>query len=196
MEHALSNEIKMKLKHILRTSKCNHKIEIIKEVDIKRAHIYCKINQLSGQVTGPLIEHYIKDKYGMKKNKSSSCNGDLHHNEHNFEIKASNGGKDHNKFNYVQLRMNHMCEYILTAYYLNDENVETEGELFIFKLTKINMKSLILQYGGYAHGTKQKLGEITQEDLENSTNDKEYAIRPKYGDKCWNALLQFRVQEI
>ena len=73
---------------------------------------------------------------------------------------------------------------------------ETEGELFIFKLTKINIKKLIFKYGGYAHGTKQKLGEITEDELENPINDKEYAIRPKYGSKCWNELLQFRVQEI
>jgi hypothetical protein len=35
-----------------------------------------------------------------------------------------------------------------------------------------------------------------REELENPTNDKEYSIRPKYGDQCWNELLQFRVQEI
>jgi hypothetical protein len=85
---------------------------------------------------------------------------------------------------------------ILNNDYINYDNIETEGELFIFKLTKINMKIIILKYGGYAHGTKQKLGEITIDDLENPTNDKEYAIRPKYGDKCWNELLQFRIQEI
>jgi len=190
----LSNVIK--LKHILETSICNHKIEIMKELNIKGAHIYCKIHQLAGQISGPLIEHYIKSKYGMKKNNSSLCNGDLSHNQRNYEIKVSNGGKEHNKFNYVQMQMNHECEYILTAYYINNDNIEIEGELFIFKLTKINIKKLILKYGGYAHGTKQKLGEITEEDLENPQNDKEYTIRPKYGDKCWNELLQFRVDEI
>jgi hypothetical protein len=132
----------------------------------------------------------------MTKNNSSLCNGDLHYNQTNFEIKTSNGGKEHNKFNYVQLRMNHNCEYLLTAYYLNYENVETEGELFIFKLNKIDIKKIILKYGNYAHGTKQKLGEITEDNLENLTNNKEYVIRPKYGDKCWKELLHFRVQEI
>jgi hypothetical protein len=191
-----NDEIKIKLKYILEISKVNHNIEIMKQPNIKRAHIYCKIHQLSGQVSGPLIEYYIKKKYGMIKNNSSLCNGDLQYNQTNFEIKVSNGGKEHNKFNYVQLRMNHSCEYLLTAYYVNCDNIETEGELFIFKLTKIDIKNIILKYGGYAHGTKQKLGEITKDDLENPTNDKEYAIRPKYGDKCWNELLHFRVQEI
>lgn len=190
------DEIKTKLKHILCISNCNHKHEIMKEPNIKLAHIYCKINRLSGQESGPLIEFYIKNKYGMTKNNSSLCNGDLHHNNIDFEIKVSNGGKTNNIFNYVQLRLNHNCEYILTAYYINDSNIETKGELFIFKLNKIEIKKLILKYGGYAHGTKKKLGEITEADLENPTNSKEYAIRPKYGDDCWNELLQFRIEEI
>jgi hypothetical protein len=189
-------ETKIKLKHILGLSKCNHKIEIIKQPNIKYAHIYCKINQLSGQVLGPLIEYYIQVKYKMIKNNSSLCIGDLQHNQTNIEIKASNGGKENHKFNYVQLRMNHTCEYILTAYYIDEDNLETMGELFIFRLNKADMKKIILKYGGYAHGTIQKLGAITEEDLNNPTNDKEYAIRPKYEDKCWCDLLQFRVNEI
>jgi hypothetical protein len=189
-------EMRIKLKHILDISKCNHNTEIIKQPDLKYAHIYCKINQLSGQVSGPLIEYYIKNKYEMKKNNSSLCIGDLQHHQTNIEIKISNGGKENNKFNYVQLRMNHYCEYLLTAYYICNENLDQMGELFIFKLNKTDMKKIILKYGGYAHGTIQKLGKINQEDLENITNDKEYAIRPKYGDKCWCELLHFRIHEI
>jgi hypothetical protein len=74
--------------------------------------------------------------------------------------------------------------------------VETGGELFIFQLSKPDMKKMILLYGGYAHGTKQKLGAITEADLDDPMNDKEYAIRPKYGDLCWKALLSFRIQDI
>ena len=182
------------LKKRLAISKCNHKIEIMKE-DLKGAHSYCKDIGLSGQVTGPLIEYYIQNKYGMIKNKSSSCNGDLQYKQINYEIKVSTGGTENNKFNYVQLRMNHDCQYILTAYYLHEYNVDEEGELFIFKLTKPDIKKIIVNHGGYAHGTIEKLGKITEEDLE-TLNNKEYAIRPKYGDKCWNDLLQFRIQEI
>jgi hypothetical protein len=189
-------EIRCKLTYILDSSEINHKIEIMKEASLKDAHIYSKIHNLSGQVSGPLIENYIKNKYNMIKNNASSCSGDLLCNEINFEIKVSTGGKENNKFNYVQLRINHTCEYILTAYYLSYENVHNNGELFIFRLNKENIKRLILKYGGYAHGTVHKLGEITKEDLDDETNDKEYAIRPKYGDKCWNELLQFRIDEI
>jgi hypothetical protein len=188
-------EMKLKLQQILNLSKCNHKLEIIKQPNIKYAHIYCKINQLSGQETGPLVENYIKEHFDMKKNKASLCIGDLQYNQTNYEIKVSTGGKDNNKFNYVQLRINHSCEYILTAYYINDDNIENMGELFIFKLKKSELKYVILNYGGYAHGTMKKLGPVSEEDLENEMNDKEYAIRPKYGDKCWCYLLKFRIDE-
>lgn len=146
----MEEENKAKLKYILGISQCNHKIEIMKEDTIKRAHIYCKINQLSGQVSGPLIEYYIKTKYNMEKNNASLCLGDLQHNKVNLELKISTGGKENNRFNYVQLRMNHDCVYIFTAYYLCEDNIDNEGELFIFKLNKDDIKKLILSYGGYA----------------------------------------------
>ncbi len=131
----------------------------------------------------------------MIKNKSSLCIGDLQYNQINFEIKISMGGKNNNNFNYVQLRINHYCEYILFAYYIDKSNIDSLGELFIFKLNKKNIKYIILTYGGYAHGTINKLGLITSDDLENELNNKEYAIRPKYGDKCWLELLNFRIDE-
>ena len=191
----MTDAVKNQLQYILNRSNINHSVEILKEESVKNAHIYCKINQLSGQVTGPLIESYLKEKYNMTKNSASLCIGDLKHKDVDLEIKASNGGKNNNKFNYVQLRMNHKCEYLLTAYYLCSENIETLGELFIFKVNKETLRNLILNHGGYAHGTIAQLGAITIQDLENPTNDKEYAIRPSYGDKCWQTLLTHRVQE-
>ena len=189
--------IHLKLKNILHLSKCNHKNEIIKQSsNIKDAHIYCKINQLSGQISGPLIEYYIKNTYNMSKNNSSLCIGDLKYKNKNIEIKISTGGKENNKFNYVQLRINHKCDYILTAYYLSEKNIKNNGELFIFRLNKNNIKNIILKFGNYAHGTIQKLGIINKKDLNDHNNDKEYAIRPKYGDKCWNELLKYKIDNI
>jgi hypothetical protein len=189
--------IHLKLKNILHLSKCNHKNEIIKQSsNIKDAHIYCKVNQLSGQISGPLIEYYIKNTYNMSKNNSSLCIGDLKYKNKNIEIKISTGGKENNKFNYVQLRINHNCDYILTAYYLSEKNIKNNGELFIFRLNKNNMKNIILKFGNYAHGTIQKLGIINKKDLNDHNNDKEYAIRPKYGDKCWNELLKYKIDNI
>ena len=194
-EDVSNDKIRIRLLDILTISKINHDAEILTQPTLKHAHIYCKINKLSGQLSGPLIEKYIKCKYSMLKNNASLCNGDLRHNQENIEIKASNGGKDNNKFNYVQIRVNHTCCYILTAYYIHNCNIDVLGELFIFKINKDDIKKIIFNYGGYAHGTKNILGDITIDDLNDNTNRKEYAIRPKYDDDLWNELLQFRIDE-
>ena len=191
--------VRKRLKLFLDSSKINHKKEILKQETLKDAHIYCKVNNLSGQESGPLIETYMKEKFNMIKNNPSSCIGDLRAiglidtEDKNVEIKISNGGKANNKFNYVQLRMNHDCDYIFTAYYLDYTNLNQTGELFVFYLNKPKIKELIAKYGKYAHGTIKKLGKISKSELNNSSNMKEYALRPKYGDKCWNELLKFRI---
>lgn len=193
-----NNDLKAKLKQFLDSNRSNkiHKEIIMSQPTLKHAIIYCKINNLSGQFTGPVLENYIKINYNMTKNNASLCNGDLKCNEINVEIKVSTGGKENNKFNFVQLRMNHNCEYILIAYYIDYTNLDNLGELYIFKLNKENIKPIILKYGGYAHGTIGDLGEITMDDLNDTDNPKEYALRPKYGDKCWIELLNYRVSEI
>jgi hypothetical protein len=132
----------------------------------------------------------------MSKNSASKCVGDVRCNDINYEIKVSNGGKTNNKFNFVQIRMNHECEYLFTAYYICESNIDSLGELFIFKITKEQIKDLIVKYGGYAHGTKEKNGIITIESLNNTSNVFEYALRPIYGDKCWIELLNYRINRI
>lgn len=184
------------LRRILESSNINHEISIMNEPTVHDAHVYCKINNLTGQVAGPMIEKFIKQKYSLEKNSAKDCTGDLRWNDTNIEVKASLGGKNHNKFNFVQIRMNHSCIYLLTAYYLTETNIDNLGELFMFKLTKSEMKQLIVKYGGYAHGTIEKHGLITEESINAENNEKEYALRPKYGDKCWNELLSFRITEL
>ena len=189
-------EITNKLKDLLEPQR-DHKKEILKLNTIKDAHIYCKINNLSGPMTGPLIEYYIKEKCIMKKNNAKDCIGDCKDRfmEDN-EIKASGGGKGHDMFNYVQLRSNHKLDnYILTAYYLTYDNYMNGGELFLFKIKKNDISPLIFKYGGYAHGSKSKLGEITLEDIKDINNSKEYALRPKYDSPLWKELLEYRVSE-
>ena len=70
-----------------------HNEKILACDTLKAAHIYCKLNNLSGQFTGPVLEKYIQKKYNMTKNNASLCNGDLQCDGANYEIKASNGGK-------------------------------------------------------------------------------------------------------
>ena len=191
-----TNEYYIKLKAQLEPQK-DHKIEILKCKDLHEVNVYCKANRLIGQQLGPLTELYLIAKCQMTKNKAADCIGDCKDKYmKDNEIKASGGGKCHNKFNYVQLRPNHKIDnYILTAYYLNDDNINDLGELFIFKIKKEDMSPLIFNYGGYAHGTKVKHGEITLEDLNNVNNSKEYDLRPNYGGDLWKELIKYRVKE-
>jgi hypothetical protein len=181
-----------KLKEHLDRSTINHTQEILKEQSLKNAHIYCVLNGISAQHYGPLIEKYIREKNKFSKNTAADCNGDCSKDNKNAEIKVSLGGSKHSKFNWVQLRLSHNIDYyILTAYHLTTANVEAGGELYVFKVPKDNMITLIANHGGYAHGTLSEHGAITLADLNDPANKKEYALRPSYGDKCWLDILKF-----
>lgn len=169
------------------------KYEIEKEPSLKMAHLYCIKNQISPQICGNLIEKFMISHYRIFRNNASSNIGDLCINKVNYELKTSFGGKTRNKFNYVQIRMNHSCSYILTAYYICELNIHSFGQLFIFRLSKRDMVNLISKYGSYAHGTKKSLGPITIESITDISNTKEYALRCTYGSNCWNDLLLFSI---
>lgn len=188
-------QIYLQLQNLLSYSKIDHRKEILNCKDIKSAHIYCKINHLPGPIFGSLIERYILQKFQMKRNVPSENNGDVQYNGTNYEIKSSLGGKKNEQFNFVQLRPNNLCDYLLFAYHLSVNNIDSKGELYIFKLSREQMKQFILKYGTYAHGTRSKNGPITNEDLDNTSNVKEYVLRPKYGDVCWNELCKYRCTE-
>jgi len=191
------------LQALLDLSRVNHKTQIMLEPTLKDAHIYCKMHRLSGQVTGPLIEHYlIATTPGWTKHKSSLGIGDAGVVDpatgtvQNIEIKASLGGeRTHREFNYVQIRLHHPIHiYVLTAYHVDSSNLDALGELYVFHVTHDQMKDLLARHGSYAHGTVTKHGAITRTDLDDeTTNTKEYALRPKYGDACWQALLVHRI---
>ena len=189
----MESELYEKLVKILNNDSEND--EILNQNDLHHAFIYCKINNINCPASGTMLEKYIKTKYEFT-GASNETAGDVCGHSSGIEIKISLGGKLHNKFNYVQLRMNHDCSYVLIAYYLSKKNVKKLGEVFIFRIEKEQLKSIILKYGGYAHGTIKKLGPITIEDLNNDNNNKEYAIRPKYDDKCWIELMRYRIHEI
>jgi hypothetical protein len=185
-----------KLEEHLLSSKNLHEIQILKEQTLKDAHIYCVIHSISSQQYGPLLEKYIRTKFNYDKNKSSDCIGDCSKDNKNVEIKVSLGGKKHNKFNFVQIRPSHDCDiYILTAYNLSLDNLHNEGELYIFKIPKKDLKNIIVLYGGYAHGTIKEYGKISIDTINHKNNNKEYAIRPSIGSNCWKELLQFRIYE-
>ena len=185
-----------RLKEHLTLSNVKHENQIMKLTTLKEAHTYCVIHGISAQQYGPLLERFIQTKFNYIKNKAENCNGDCSKNGKNSEIKVSLGGATHTKFNFVQIRPFHDCDtYILTSYHLTPENVETEGELYIFKVPKTEIKKIIILYGGYAHGTIKEHGKITIDSLNDNTSTKEYALRPTINDDCWKSLLPFKISE-
>jgi hypothetical protein len=190
-----SERVKRLMEH-LSLSKVNHEKQVMALATLKEAHTYCVIHSVSAQQYGPLLERYIRTKFNYIKNRAQDCVGDCFKDGKNSEVKVSLGGTTHTKFNFVQIRPSHDCDvYILTAYHLSLKNVETEGELYVFKVPKSDIKKIIVSYGGYAHGTIKEHGAITIDSLNDENSVKEYAIRPVINDDCWNALMVYRVHE-
>lgn len=186
-----------RLREHLALSKVNHEDQIMKLDTLKEAHTYCVIHGVSAQQYGPLIERFIRTKFNYTKNRAEDCTGDCSKDGKNSEVKVSLGGATHTKFNFVQIRPSHDCDtYILTAYHLSFENVESEGELYVFTVPKSEIKKLVVSYGGYAHGTVKEHGKMTMDSLNDEKNGiKEYALRPTINNDCWKALMAFRVPE-
>jgi len=155
-----------RLREHLFLSKVIHGDQLMKLSTLKEAHIYCVIHNISPE---PLLERFILRKF-------NDCS--------NIEVKVSLGGA---KFNFVQIRPSHVC--VLTAYHLSRENVEAEGELYIFKVPNSDIKKIIISYGENEHGT------ITNDTLNDEKSMKEYTIRPTINDECWKALMEFRINE-
>lgn len=186
-----------RLREHLALSKVKHEDQIMKLDTLKEAHTYCVIHGVSAQQYGPLIERFIRTKFNYTKNRAEDCTGDCSKDGKNSEVKVSLGGATHTKFNFVQIRPSHDCDtYILTAYHLSSENVESEGELYVFTVPKSEIKKLVVSYGGYAHGTVKEHGKMTMDSLNDEKNGiKEYALRPTINNDCWKALMAFRVPE-
>ena len=186
-----------RLREHLALSKVKHEDQVMKLDTLKEAHTYCVIHGVSAQQYGPLIERFIRTKFNYTKNRAEDCTGDCSKDGKNSEVKVSLGGATHTKFNFVQIRPSHDCDtYILTAYHLSFENVESEGELYVFTVPKSEIKKLVVSYGGYAHGTVKEHGKMTMDSLNDEKNGiKEYALRPTINNDCWKALMAFRVPE-
>lgn len=180
------------LRRILSVAKPDHGKLIMRSRSLKDAHVYCVINQLSGQTYGLLLEKFIGERFGYVSNRANERSGDISRSGVNYEIKVSLGGRKFNKFNYVQIRPNHICStYILTAYHLSSHNLDDQGELYIFRLSKDEICDIVSKYGCYAHGTGKQNGEISSPLNENM----EYALRPSYGSRCWADLMRYRITE-
>ncbi|AET72877.1 hypothetical protein PGAG_00423 [Phaeocystis globosa virus 12T] len=131
-------------------------------------------------------------KIGPPLNETS---GDGNKNGVNYEIKTSIHAHK-SKINFVQIRPDHNVDYyILIAYNMYDN--EYFGNAHIFRVPSNELYSLIIRYGGYAHGTCSKLGEIRFDNIKG--RNCEYALRcdpnAKKGKsfELWNEFIKYEV---
>ena len=127
-------------------------------------------------------------------NPINETSGDGSKNGNNFEIKGSFHAKK-SRFNFVQIRPDHTIDYyILVVYNMHEEGI---GRAYIFKVPSNDLYHLVVEYGGYAHGTKSELGEITFENMKG--RGCEYALRGDPNAKkgkglaLWEELLKYDV---
>jgi len=142
------------------------------------------------------IEKIIKTDLNMgdTKNKTS---GDATKGENNYEIKYSGHSKK-SIWNFVQIRPDHDVQfYLLLGYNLYDKSDKDIGKGYVFKVRAENMYNLIIDYGGYAHGTIEKLGKITKYNIKG--RNCEYVLRCDPNSKkgknkeIFNELIKYEV---
>ena len=148
-------------------------------------------NYLSPQSTE--LEKICKTdlKIGPRINETS---GDGHKNGKNYEIKSSIHANK-SKLNFVQIRPDHNVDYyIFIAYNMYENDI---GRGYIFKVPSNIVYGLVVEYGGYAHGTCAILGKITPDNIKG--RNCEYALRcdpnAEKGKNydLWNQLKKYEV---
>ena len=126
----------------------------------------------------------------------NSTSGDGQKNGINYEIKTSIHAQK-SKLNFVQIRPDHNVDYYILIAYNMYEN-DTIGKGYIFKVPSQAIYDLIVRFGGYAHGTCEELGKITQDNMKG--RNCEYALRcdpnAKNGKnfELWNNFIKYEVE--
>lgn len=128
-------------------------------------------------------------------NQIDEISGDGHKNGKNYEIKISIHANK-SKINFVQIRPDHNVDYYIFIAYNMYEN-DSIGQAYIFKIPSNIVYDLIIQYGGYAHGTCSILGKITIDTIKG--RNCEYALRCDPNSKkgktfdLWNEFKKYEV---
>jgi hypothetical protein len=144
---------------------------------------------------GKIPELIIKEDLLIDK-PVDELSGDGCKNGINYEIKYS-GHAERSKFNWVQIRPDHNVDYYILCGY-NMYYDDLLGKVFTFKIPAQDLYDLIVDYGGYAHGTIHENGKITKENLKG--RGLLYALRVQPNaereTKCgrlWSRLLEYEV---
>ena len=164
------------------------KQEIAKAKTFRDAAIIAK-SELSPQAAATPLESWVKDFLRMTP-ALNETSGDGVYQGSTVELKQSLGGKTGSAFNFVQIRPDHDVDnYILTTYDIFNDNTTW------FNIPADDMHDLIVEFGGYAHGTIKALGPITADTLKG--RNCEYAIRPSSQGKgkkreLWDCMLEWQ----
>jgi hypothetical protein len=142
------------------------------------------------------VEKLIKHDLEIDK-PLDNYSGDGVKNGETFEVKTT----IHNNSGLVcirQIRPHHQINhYIILTYNLHESN---DGVARLFKIPAKKMYELVVQYGGYTHGTIKKNGDITKKSVTNKNNTHEYSLTPNPGsppntksNKLWREFLKYVV---
>lgn len=141
------------------------------------------------------IEKIIKYDLNMDDT-INEISGDGRKNGINYEIKFSGHAKK-SKLNFVQIRPDHNIDYYIFVCYNMHSNKSLKGKAYILKIPSNDLYDIIINYGGYAHGTYSILGKITKENIKG--RNCEYALRCNPNSlegtkdyKLWRKLLKYK----
>lgn len=161
------------------------------ENDTLNKCILCKA-YLSSNQWSFMLEKHVKTIFDIGRKKDNvSGDGISMKRSKKIEIKVSLGDVN-GQMNFVQLRPDHKIDfYVLLAYNLFEGEL---GGIYWFICDPASLYSLLSEYGGYAHGTIEKLGPITSDNIYG--RNCEYVLRPNptardgtKSKRLWNILV-------
>lgn len=150
-------------------------IEKLKSISAVISYCTDSVNHIDDTDRGDYIEAYIIKKYRLTKHNSGNKNGDCSTSfGWNIEIKTGfnmpDCAKNENTIMFSGLKLSHNCHsYVLVAYNLNSENMNTGGEIYIFNVPKADMLLFV-----------------------QSINSK--TLNFTIGNQRWNELLKYRIR--
>jgi len=167
------------------------------ETDTLRKCLLCKAH-LSSNQWSVLMENFIKEKFNISKRNNNVSGDGITTKDYNIEIKVSLG-TDNGQVHFVQIRPDHKVDYYLMLVYNVHEG--DLGKIYWLLCNADELYALLPEYGGYAHGTVERLGKITSDNI--CGRNCEYALRPnpmsKRGTKArrlWDTMVDmFGVNE-
>ncbi len=160
---------------------------------------------------GNLIEKRVKLQFGLN-NKPLNSFGDAELNGSGVEIKTSFSSNEQGVFGLRQIRFGKNIKYYALVNYdkgnrknLNsltlvdfDDSINSIDSLSMFCVPANVMKSLIVKYGTYTHGTVNDNGPITEDTI--NANNYEYSLTySKYAPSTsntgniWSFLQKFKI---